>query len=105
MLLFLLLLSLFLLVLLGFYVFVAGPRSRAHQTFAAFVLGLALWAVKDIILWEFAAREGSAGWWAGASFVLAFFLQSALAVFAWVFPENRRVPVKRLAVLLAPGAV
>ena len=105
MLLFLLLLSLFLLVLLGFYVFVAGPRSRAHQTFAAFVLGLALWAVKDIILWEFAAREGSAGWWAGASFILAFFLQSALAVFAWVFPENRRVPVRRLAVLLAPGAV
>ncbi|HLL77352.1 MAG TPA: ATP-binding protein [Pyrinomonadaceae bacterium] len=105
MLLLLLLVSLFLLVLLGFYVFVASPRSRAHQTFAGFVLCLALWAVKDIVLWEFSPRDADAGWWAGASFVLAFFLNGALAVFAWVFPENRPAPVKRLSVLLAPGAV
>ena len=60
MLLVLLLLVLFLLVLLGFYVFVAAPRSRTHQTFTAFVLCLALWAVKDIALWGFSARDGSA---------------------------------------------
>ena len=105
MLLLLLLVSLFLLVMLGFYVFVASPRSRAHQTFAGFVLCLALWAVKDIVLWEFSPGDSDAGWWAGASFVLAFLLNGALAVFAWVFPENRPAPVKRLAVLLAPGAV
>jgi signal transduction histidine kinase len=105
MLLLLLLVSLFLLVLLGFYVFVASPRSRAHQTFAGFVLCLALWAVKDIMLWEFSPADAEAGWWAGASLVLAFALNGALAVFAWVFPENRPAPAKRLAVLLAPGAI
>ena len=105
MLLVLLLLSLFLLVLLGFYVFVAAPRSRTHQTFAAFVACLALWTVKDVVLWEFSAREGSAAWWASASFVIALVLQFSLVVFAWVFPENRPVPWKRAAVLFAPGAV
>jgi signal transduction histidine kinase len=105
MLLLLLLVSLFLLVLLGFYVFVASPRSRAHQTFAGFVLCLALWAVKDIVLWEFSPADSQAGWWAAASFILAFLLNGALAVFAWVFPENRPAPFRRLAVLLAPGAV
>src|SRR5687767_1384465 len=106
MLLALLLLSLFTLVLLGFYVFVAAPRSRTHQTFAAFVLCLALWTVKDIILWEFSGRAGaSAVWWANASFILALMLQYSLVVFAWLFPENRRVPYKRAAVLFAPGAI
>jgi signal transduction histidine kinase len=101
----LLLLSLFLLVLLGFYVFVAAPRSRTHQTFAAFVLCLALWTVKDIVLWEFSGHAASAVWWANASFIIALVLQYSLVVFAWLFPENRAVPYKRAAVLFAPGAV
>jgi signal transduction histidine kinase len=105
MLLALLLLSLFLLVMLGFYVFVAAPRSRTHQTFAAFVACLALWTVKDIALWGFEAREGSAAWWASASFIISLLLQYSLVVFAWVFPENRAVPLKKAAVMLAPGAV
>ena len=107
MLLLLLLLSLFLLVLLGFYVFVAAPRSRTHQTFAAFVLCLALWTVKDIVLWEFGghAARASAVWWANASFIISLVLQYSLVVFAWLFPENRPVPYKRAAVLFAPGAV
>ncbi len=105
MLLVLLLLSLFLLVLLGFYVFVAAPRSRPHQMFAAFVACLALWTIKDIILWGFYAREGSAAWWASASFIIALLLQYSLVVFAWVFPENRPAPLKRAAVIFAPGAV
>jgi signal transduction histidine kinase len=105
MLLLLLLLSLFLLVLLGFYVFVAAPRSRTHQTFAAFVLCLALWTVKDIVLWEFSGHAASAVWWANASFIIALVLQYSLVVFAWLFPENRRVPYRRAAVLFAPGAV
>jgi signal transduction histidine kinase len=105
MLLVLLLLVLFLLVLLGFYVFVAAPRSRTHQTFTVFVLCLALWAVKDIALWGFSARDGSAAWWATASFLMALALQYSLVVFAWVFPENAPVPLKRAAVLFAPGAV
>ena len=107
MLLLLLLLSLFLLVLLGFYVLVAAPRSRTHQTFAAFVLCLALWTVKDIVLWEFSGHDGgaSAMWWANASFIIALVLQYSLVVFAWLFPENKTVPYKRAAVLFAPGAV
>ena len=104
--LFALLLSLFLLVLLGFYVFVAAPGSRTHQTFAAFVACLALWTVKDIALWGFETRsEMSAAWWASASFIIALLLQYSLVVFAWVFPENRPAPLKRAAVLFAPGAV
>jgi signal transduction histidine kinase len=106
MLLVLLLLVLFLLVLLGFYVFVAAPRSRAHQTFTAFVLCLALWAVKDIALWGFSARaDGSVAWWAATSFVIALALQYSLVVFAWVFPEGGAVPYRRAAVLFAPGAI
>ena len=105
MLLVLLLLSLFLIVLLGFYVFVAAPRSRAHQTFAAFIACLALWTIKDIALWGFPPLEGSAMWWAGVSFLLALLLQCSLVVFAWVFPEDRPVPLRRAAVLFAPCLV
>jgi signal transduction histidine kinase len=105
MLLALLLLSLFLLVMLGFYVFVAAPRSRTHQTFVAFVACLAMWTVKDIVLWGFYARDGSAAWWASVSFIIALLLQYSLVVFAWVFPENGPVPRARAAVLFAPGAV
>jgi signal transduction histidine kinase len=105
MLLALLLLSLFTLVLLGFYVFVAAPHSRAHQTFAAFVACLALWTIKDIVLWGFEGSEGWAGWWASVSFAIALLLQYSLVVFAWVFPEDGPVPVRRAAVLFAPGAV
>jgi signal transduction histidine kinase len=105
MLLALLLLSLFLIVMLGFYVFVAAPRSRTHQTFAAFVACLALWTIKDIVLWGFYAREGSANWWASVSFILSLFLQYTLVVFAWVFPEDKPVPWKRALVIFAPGVV
>jgi signal transduction histidine kinase len=105
MLLTLLLFSLFLLVLLGFYVFVASPRSRPHQTFAIFVAFLALWTIKDIALFGFYSHDGSIAWWASASFVISLLLQCSLVVFAWVFPENSRVPVKRAAVLFAPGLV
>ncbi|MDT7543381.1 MAG: two-component system, NtrC family, sensor kinase [Acidobacteriota bacterium] len=105
MLLVLLLVALFLLVLLGFYIVVAAPRSRAHQTFAAFVLCLALWTVKDIVLWEFTARVGSASWWAAASFLLALALQYSLVVFALVFPEDGPVPARRVAAIFSPGAV
>src|SRR5205085_11491286 len=105
MLLVLLLLVLFLLVLLGFYVFVASPRNRTHQTFTAFVLCLALWTVKDIALWGFSARDGSAQWWASSSFVIALALQYSLIIIAWVFPQQRAVPPTRAADLFAPAVV
>ncbi len=105
MLLILLLVSLFLLVLLGFYVFVSAPRNRAHQTFATFVACLALWTAKDIIFWEFSTNDSSAGWWATLSFILSLILQYSLVVFAWVFPENLRTPRKKAAVIFAPGIV
>jgi signal transduction histidine kinase len=104
MLLVLLLVALFLLVLLGFYVFVAAPRSRTHQAFAAFLACLALWTIKDITFWGFPV-DGPVSWWPGASFIISLLLQYALVIFAWVFPEDEPVPWKRAAVLFAPGAV
>jgi signal transduction histidine kinase len=97
--------ALFLLVALGFYVFVASPRNRAHQTFAAFISFLALWTIKDLIFWNFCYENMNAGWWASTSFIIALLMQCALVVFAWVFPENARTPRKRAAVLFAPGLV
>jgi signal transduction histidine kinase len=97
--------ALFLLVLLGFYVFVANPRNRAHQTFAAFIAFLAFWTVKDLIFWNFHDASASSGWWASVSFIIALLMQCALAIFAWVFPENSRTPRKRAAVLFAPSLV
>lgn len=97
--------ALFLLVLLGFYVFVANPRNRAHQTFTAFIAFLALWTTKDLIFWNFYNERTVWDWWAAASFVIALLMQFALAVFAWVFPENSRTPRRRAAILFAPGLV
>jgi len=97
--------ALFLLVSLGFYVFVANPRNRAHQTFAAFIAFLALWTIKDLIFWNFQYENSSAGWWASASFIIALLMQCALVIFAWVFPEDLRTPRKRAAVLFAPCIV
>ncbi len=97
--------ALFLLVLLGFYVFVADPRSRANQTFAAFIAFLALWTTKDLVFWNFHDAGVDAGWWAAASFTIALLMQFALVVFAWVFPENARTPKRRAAILFAPSLV
>ncbi len=97
--------ALFLLVMLGFYVFVANPRNRAHQTFAAFIAFLALWTIKDLIFWNFHNENIPAGWWASTSFIIALLMQSALAIFAWVFPENSRTPKKRAAILFAPSLI
>ncbi|MBC7901161.1 MAG: HAMP domain-containing protein [Saprospiraceae bacterium] len=97
--------ALFLLVTLGFYIFVANPRSRANQTFAAFIAFLALWTTKDLIFWNFPDAQIDAGWWAASSFIIALLMQYALVVFAWVFPENARTPRTRAAVLFAPGLV
>jgi signal transduction histidine kinase len=97
--------SLFLLVLLGFYVFVSDPRRRAHQTFAAFIAFLALWTTKDLIFWNFHDQQTDWGWWAASSFVVALLMQFALVVFAWVFPENARTPRRKAAILFAPGLV
>lgn len=105
MLLALLLLSLLLLVLLGFYVFVAAPRSRAHQMFAAFVACLALWTVKDIILWGFYEHDGSAAWWAAVSFVISLLLQYSFVIFALVFPDGEQINFKQTAVIFAPGLI
>ncbi len=97
--------ALFLLVLLGFYVFVADPRSRANQTFGAFIAFLALWTTKDLVFWNFYEEHLGAEWWAATSFVIALMMQYALVVFAWVFPENSRTPRSKAAVLFAPGLV
>jgi signal transduction histidine kinase len=97
--------ALFLLVFLGFYVFVANPRLRAHQTFAAFIAFLALWTIKDLVFWNFHEEGLGAGWWVSASFIIALLMQYALVVFAWVFPENSRTPRKKFAIIFAPGLV
>ncbi len=97
--------ALFLLVALGFYVFVADPRKRANQTVAAFIAFLAIWTTKDLIFWSFYPRNTTAGWWASASFITALLMQYAMVVFAWVFPENARTPRRLAAILFAPGIV
>lgn len=97
--------ALFLLVLLGFYVFVANPRLRAHQTFAAFIAFLALWTIKDLVFWNFHDPALGAGWWVSTSFTISLLMQYVLVVFAWVFPENSRTPRKKAAILFAPGLV
>lgn len=97
--------ALFLLVLLGFYVFVANPRNRAHQTFAGFIAFLALWTIKDLIFWNFTEAAVFSGWWASASFITALLMQFALVIFAWVFPENSRTPKKRAAIIFSPGLI
>ncbi len=97
--------ALFLLVLLGFYVFVANPRSRANQTFAAFISFLALWTVKDLIFWNFHDENIGANWWAAASFIIALLMQCALVIFALVFPENARTPRKLTSVIFAPSII
>lgn len=97
--------ALFLLVLLGFYVFVANPRNRAHQTFAGFIAFLALWTVKDLIFWNFDEAAVFSDWWASSSFIIALLMQCALVVFAWVFPDNSRTPKKRAAILFSPALV
>ncbi|MGI8669998.1 MAG: ATP-binding protein [Aridibacter sp.] len=97
--------ALFLLVLLGFYVFVANPRSRANQTFATFIAILALWTSKDLIFWNFKDEYFKWDYWASASFIIALLMQCALVIFAWVFPENSKVPKKKAAIIFAPGIV
>ncbi|QYO66910.1 ATP-binding protein [Leptolyngbya sp. 7M] len=97
--------ALFLLVLLGFYVFVNDPRSRANQTFAAFIAFLALWTTKDLIFWNFFDEYWGSELWATASFTIAFLMQCSLIVFAWVFPENARSPRKKAAVIFSPGLI
>ena len=96
---------LFLLVMLGFYVFVSEPRSRAHQTFAAFIAFLALWTTKDLVFWNFYDDQTPWAVWAASSFVIALLMQCSLVVFAWVFPENSRTPRRLAAVVFAPGVV
>ena len=96
---------LFLLVLLGFYAFVSEPRRRANQTFAAFIAFLALWTTKDLIFWNFYDDRTPWGVWAASSFIIALLMQSALVVFAWVFPENSRTPRRLAAVVFSPSLV
>ncbi len=97
--------ALLLLVLLGFYVFVADPRSRANQTFAAFIAFLAFWTTKDLIFWNGFDERIRPEWWAAASFLIALSMQIVLVVFAWVFPENSRTPRRKDAVLFAPSLI
>lgn len=94
-----------LLVLLGFFVFVNDPRSRANQTFGAFIAFLAFWTTKDLVFWNFNDPAFGTGWWAAASFTTALLLQYALVIFAWVFPENNRIPREKAAVFFAPGLI
>ena len=89
--------SVFLLVGLGFYVFAADPRRRAHQAFAAFISFLALWTIKDLIFWDFYPNDAAAGVWAATSFIIALLMNFVLVVFAWVFPENSRTPRRKAA--------
>ncbi|GIU82552.1 MAG: HAMP domain-containing protein [Acidobacteria bacterium] len=99
------LISLLVLVLLGFYVFVENPRNRAHQTFATFITFLAFWTIKDLFFWNFEELQAFAYHWASLSLVIALLMQYALVVFALVFPENLSIPRRKLLILFSPGLV
>jgi signal transduction histidine kinase len=99
------LVSLLGLVSLGFYIFVENPRSRAHQTFTAFIAFLAFWTVKDLFFWNFDEFQTFAYLWACISFIVALSMNYALVVFAWVFPENLRTPHQKVLMLFSPGLV
>lgn len=96
--------GLLLVVVLGFYVFVADPRRRANQTFAAFIAFLGLWTTKDLIFWNFERNDTVADWWAASSFIISLLMQCSLVIFAWVFPENSRTPRRKAAILFSPSA-
>ncbi len=83
----------------------ANPRSRANQTFATFIAILALWTSKDLIFWNFTDDYFKWDYWASASFIIALLMQCALVIFAWVFPENSKIPKKKAAIIFAPGLV
>ena len=96
---------LFLLVFLGFYAFVADPRSRANQTFAAFISFLALWTVKDLIFWNFPETQTPADWWVAISFITSLLMQTALVVFSVVFPDKYERGYRMALIAFAPSLV
>lgn len=97
--------TLFLLVILGFYIFVENPRNRAHQTFSSFIALLGLWTIKDLAFWNFEEFQSFPNIWAALSFVIALLMQYSLVIFAWVFPENLRTPRKKAAIFFSPGLI
>ena len=80
-------------------------QSRPSNLYRHLSLSLRSGRSRILIFWNFPDTNINAGWWAAASFIIALLMQSALVVFAWVFPENSRLPKTRTAVLFAPSLI
>src|SRR5437868_1152315 len=95
MLLALLMISLVITLAVGFYVFISAPHQPVNRLFALFIGTMLLWIVKDIAFWVFHESDQAGDWWAMASFGVAGALHIPLIYFAWSFPENARIGLKR----------
>jgi signal transduction histidine kinase len=97
-----LLLSLFITLALGFYVFVAAPHHTVNRAFTLFNGLMIGWIVKDLAFWGFHEANTGGHEWAIISFLLGIALQFALLIFVDVFPDNAPVRWHRIAWLALP---
>ncbi len=97
-----LMISFFITVAVGFYVFISAPNQPVNRLFALFIGTMLLWIVKDVAFWVFHKPDQSGAWWAGASFAVAAALHAPLIYFAWSFPENAPIGFKRGLIAAIP---
>lgn len=102
MLVFLLTVSLFIILGLGFYVLVTAPHRQINRIFALFNWMMTLWVLKDLLFWGFPDGKIGARWWVTTSFLIAILLPFTFQLFCEVFPENSSPRWGRLALLAAP---
>lgn len=102
MLVFLLTVSLFIILGLGFYVLVTAPHRQINRIFALFNWMMTLWVLKDLLFWGFPDGKIGARWWVTASFLIAILLPFTFQLFCEVFPENSSPRWRRLVLLAAP---
>lgn len=88
--------SLFVILVLGFYVLVSAPHRRVNRIFAVFNLFMILWVLKDLIFWGFPGAGMTVEGWAKSSFLVAALLQIAFLLFAEVFPDNSPIRWKQI---------
>src|SRR5262245_38741724 len=94
--------SLFITLVLGFYVLVAAPHRAVNRIFALFIAMMSIWTVKDLAFWGVHDPEADGTWWAIASFLIGIMLQIVFLYFAEIFPESNPVRWKRLLLAALP---
>lgn len=105
MLLFILALSLLATLGMGFYIVLSAPHISTHRAFALFLGTMTFWIVKDIMLWGLHGPNDPASWWAILSFLISLALNVSFLYFAWIFPEETKVPPRKTLIATAPALV